>query len=71
MYAMTAAHKKLKFGTRVKVINKKTGKSVTVRINDRGPFIKGRVIDLSKKAARALGILHTGHAPVEIFLLNE
>lgn len=50
MYALTAAHKTLPFGTKVKVTNKKNGKVVYVRINDRGPFIKGRVIDLSKAA---------------------
>ena len=50
MNALTAAHKTLPFGTKVKVTNKKNGKAVFVRINDRGPFIKGRVIDLSKAA---------------------
>lgn len=52
-YAMTAAHKHLPFGTLVRVTHK--GRSVTVRINDRGPFIRGRSIDLSKGAARAIG----------------
>ena len=50
MNALTAAHKTLPFGTKVKVTNKKNGKSVVVKINDRGPFIKGRVIDLSRAA---------------------
>lgn len=50
MYSLTAAHKTMKFGTKVKVTNLSNNKSVIVRINDRGPFIKGRVIDLSKKA---------------------
>lgn len=50
MYSLTAAHKTMKFGTKVKVTNLSNNKSVVVRINDRGPFIKGRVIDLSKKA---------------------
>ena len=54
--AYPAAHKTLPFGTKVKVTNKKTGKSVVVRINDRGPFVHGRVIDLSKASARAIGI---------------
>jgi rare lipoprotein A len=54
--AMTAAHKTLPFGTKVKVTNKKTGQSVVVRINDRGPYAHGRVIDLSKASARAIGI---------------
>ena len=62
--AMTAAHKSLPFGTKVRVVNKANGKAVTVRINDRGPFIKGRVIDLSKEAARKIGMIGSGHAPV-------
>lgn len=61
---MTAAHKTLPFGTKVKVTNKTTGKSVVVRINDRGPFIKGRIIDLSKGAAGKIGMINSGHAPV-------
>ena len=55
-HAYTAAHKTLPFGTKVKVTNKTTGRSVVVRINDRGPFVHGRVIDLSKASARAIGI---------------
>jgi rare lipoprotein A len=51
----TAAHRSLPFGTRVKVINRANGKMVTVRINDRGPFIRGRIIDLTPAAARELG----------------
>jgi rare lipoprotein A len=54
--SMTAAHKTLPFGTRVKVTSRKTGRSVVVRINDRGPFVRGRVIDLSKASARMLGL---------------
>jgi rare lipoprotein A len=54
--AYTAAHKTLPFGTKVKVTNKNNGRSVVVRINDRGPFVHGRVIDLSKASARAIGI---------------
>jgi len=61
---MTAAHKTLPFGTKVKVTNKRTGQSVVVRINDRGPFIKGRIIDLSKGAAGKIGMINSGHAPV-------
>src|SRR5690606_23330153 len=57
MYAMTAAHKTLPFGTKVEVSIPGTDKSVIVRINDRGPFIKGRSIDLSKGAAQRLGII--------------
>ena len=64
--AMTGAHRTLPFGTKVKVINLANGRSVKVRINDRGPFAQGRVIDVSKKAARKLGIISTGVAPVEI-----
>ena len=62
--AMTAAHRTLPFGTRVKVTNQRNGRSVIVRINDRGPFIKGRVIDLSKAAANRLGFIARGHTRV-------
>jgi rare lipoprotein A len=63
---MTAAHRTLPFGTKVTVINVSNGRSVKVRINDRGPFTAGRVIDVSRKAARRLGMVTTGVAPVEI-----
>ena len=53
---MTAAHRSLPFGTRVRVVNDKTGRSIVVRINDRGPFIGGRIIDLARGAARQLGM---------------
>ncbi|ABY28872.1 rare lipoprotein A [Methylorubrum extorquens PA1] len=53
---MTAAHRTLPFGVRVRVTNKNNGRSVVVRINDRGPFVGGRVIDLSKASARAIGV---------------
>ena len=62
----TAAHKTLPFGTKVKVKNLKNGKTVKVRINDRGPFVEGRIIDLSKKAARKLGMVNDGVVQVEI-----
>ena len=62
--ALTAAHRSLPFGTRLKVTNKNNGKSVVVRINDRGPFIKGRVLDLSRGAASQLGFVSSGHAAV-------
>ncbi len=52
---LTAAHRSLPFGTRVRVTNKRNGRSVVVRINDRGPYIRGRVIDVTPAAARALG----------------
>ena len=69
--AMTAAHRNLRFGTRVKVTNLNNGRSVIVRINDRGPFIKGRVIDVSAAAARSLNMVHSGVAPVEIIILGR
>jgi rare lipoprotein A len=59
-HALTAAHKSLPFGSRVLVTNERTGKSVVVRINDRGPYAHGRVIDLSKAAAQAVGISGVG-----------
>ena len=62
--AMTAAHRTLPFGTRVQVTNARNGRSVVVRINDRGPFIKGRIIDLSKAAARELGFVRAGHTKI-------
>src|SRR4051812_6213946 len=62
--AMTAAHRKLPFGTRVRVTSERTGRSVVVRINDRGPFVRGRVIDLSFAAARSIGL--EGVEPVVI-----
>ncbi|MEB3340716.1 septal ring lytic transglycosylase RlpA family protein [Okeania sp.] len=70
-YAMTAAHKTLPFGTKVRVTNLNNGNSVIVRINDRGPFIRHRVIDLSSAAARALGMIHTGVAPVKIEVIES
>lgn len=62
--AMTAAHRSLPFGTKVTVTNKSNGKSVVVRINDRGPFIRGRILDLSKGAAQRLGFIRSGHTSV-------
>mgnify|MGYP002402864359 CR=1 FL=1 len=62
--AMTAAHRSLPFGTKVRVTNQRNGKAVLVRINDRGPFVKGRVLDLSKAAAKALGFVGAGHTKV-------
>jgi rare lipoprotein A len=66
MYAMTAAHPVLPFGTQVRVRRLKTGQAVTVRINDRGPFVKGRIIDLSYAAAKQLGMLADGLAKVHL-----
>jgi rare lipoprotein A len=67
--ALTAAHRSLPFGTRVRVENIKTGKTVVVRINDRGPFVGGRVIDLSRAAAHRLGIVSSGTAKVRLTVL--
>ena len=61
---LTAAHRSMAFGTKVKVTNKHNGKSVIVRINDRGPFIRGRVLDLSKAAAQNIGMIQAGAAKV-------
>lgn len=66
---MTAAHRTLPFGTKVKVTNLRNGKSVIVRINDRGPFAKQRIIDLSKGAARHIGMIGSGHAKVQLIKL--
>ena len=64
--AMTAAHKTLPFGTRVRVTNLSNGRSITVRINDRGPFVSGRIIDLTKRGADALGFRKQGVAKVRV-----
>lgn len=66
MHAMTAAHRTLPFGTSVRVTNPANGRSVIVRINDRGPFTRGRTIDVSEAAARELGFTARGHATVEL-----
>jgi rare lipoprotein A len=63
---LTAAHRQLPLGSEVKVTNLENGRAITVAINDRGPYIKGRVIDLSKAAARRLGIVEEGVAKVRI-----
>jgi rare lipoprotein A len=63
---MTAAHKTLPLGSKVKVTNLRNQRSVVVRINDRGPFVKGRMIDLSKGAAQKLGFISSGHTKVQI-----
>ncbi len=68
---LTAAHRKLKFGTKVQVTNKRNGKSVIVRINDRGPFIRGRVIDLSKAAASKIGMIRSGTASICYTVVNS
>ncbi len=63
---MTAAHRSLPFGTMVKVTNQGTGRSVVVRINDRGPFVRGRVIDLTPAAARAIGFSGLAHVTLAV-----
>ena len=68
--ALTAAHRSLPFGTKVKVENLKNGRSVVVRINDRGPFVGGRVIDLTRAAARRLGFISSGIARVRLTVLQ-
>lgn len=67
MNELTAAHKTLPFGTRVRVENLATGQAVVVRINDRGPFAPGRVIDLSRAAAERIGLIRAGVAPVALY----
>lgn len=70
MYAMTAAHKTLPLGVYVKVNNRENGREAVVRINDRGPFVAGRIIDLSYSAARQIGLLNNGTAQVKIEALG-
>ena len=68
---MTAAHRTLPFNTVVRVENKVNGKEVEVRINDRGPFIKGRIIDLSLRAARAINMVRAGVVPVKLKIVRQ
>lgn len=70
MYALTAAHRKLPFGTKLKVTSLANNRSVIVRINDRGPFVNGRVIDLSYGAAAELQMLKSGLADVKLEIVN-
>lgn len=70
MYSMTAAHKTLPLGADVRVTNLENGKSVVVRINDRGPFVEGRIIDLSYAAAKKIGMLKDGVVQVKVEMLN-
>ena len=67
---LSAAHKSLPLGTKVRVTKASSGKSIVVKINDRGPFVKGRIIDLSRRAARRLGIIGSGVAKVEVEVLS-
>ncbi len=71
MHAMTAAHKTLPMGTLVRVTNKENGREAVVRINDRGPFVRGRVIDVSYAAAKRLGLVKSGTARVRIEALGD
>jgi len=68
--ALTAAHRTLRFGTCVTVLNLSNQKRVDVRINDRGPFAKGRIIDVSQEAARRLGMVANGSALVRLYLCS-
>jgi rare lipoprotein A len=68
-HALTAAHRTLPFGTRVSVTNKRNGRKVIVRISDRGPFVRGRIIDLTPAGARAIGL--SGLAPVKISVVGN
>ena len=71
MNALTAAHRTLPFGTRVRVLNPGTGASVVVRINDRGPYAQGRIIDLSRAAAERLGLLREGVGAVVLLAVDD
>ena len=68
---LTAAHRTLPFGTRLRVTDLATGQSVTVRINDRGPYVAGRTVDLSQGAAESLGIVNRGIAKVKVDIVDK
>lgn len=68
--AMTVAHRTLPFGTVLRVTNERNGRSIVVRVNDRGPHVRGRIVDLSGEAARALGVIASGTAPVTIEVVD-
>ncbi|HEY6363249.1 MAG TPA: septal ring lytic transglycosylase RlpA family protein, partial [Candidatus Binatia bacterium] len=70
-HKLTAAHKTLPLGTKARVTNLDNGSTVEVEINDRGPFIEGRIIDLSRAAAGALGFVESGTAPVQVELIAD
>ena len=67
----SAAHKSLPLGTKIRVTDTKTGRSIVVRVNDRGPFVRGRILDLSKQAAKELGIVKKGVAKIELRVLSK
>lgn len=68
---MTAAHRALPFGTQIKVTNLRNGKSVTVKVNDRGPHVRGRIVDLSLGAAKKIGLVHAGTTRVRLEVLKK
>ncbi len=70
MNKLTAAHRTLPFNSKIKVTNLRNGKEVTVRVNDRGPNVPGRLLDLSKAAAQKLGFIGSGHAPVRLTVVR-
>ena len=69
MNELTCAHKTLPFGTRLRVQNLDNGRSITLRVNDRGPFVEGRIVDVSRKAAQELQMIGAGTARVRITVL--
>ena len=69
-HELTAAHRTLPFGTRLRVTDVATGRSVTVRVNDRGPFVRGRVVDVSASAAETLGLTAKGVAKVKLDVVD-
>lgn len=71
MYEMTCAHKTLPFGTRLRVTNKVNGKSVIVKVTDRGPYVRGRIVDLSVAAAQQLDMVHSGVVSVKVEILGK
>jgi rare lipoprotein A len=71
MTRLTAAHRTLPLGTRLRVVNLENGRSVRVRVNDRGPYIAGRVLDLSREAARTLDMVERGVVPVKLEIMRE
>lgn len=70
-HALTAAHRKLPLGTRVTVVNMANGKSIEVEINDRGPYVPGRILDVSKEVAERLGMRKAGTAPVRLIVTEQ
>ncbi len=68
--ALTAAHRTLPFGTRIRVTNSRNGRSLTLRVNDRGPFVEGRIVDVSARAARELDFVAAGVVPVRLEVLD-